>query len=324
MVIRTLAILIVVLADLFALCGQDISEQKKAVAFVFGTVHPRNPDGSQMRTPAGMPLAIEQPLGTAFFVYYPDSRGGPDYGFMYLVTAKHVLKDADGGFLKEIKLRVNLNDGKRSEFITSLPVSDINGNLAWFHDANEAVDVATMPLLPDQKTVDFKAIPVAMFVDDATITTQKVAEGDALYFIGLMTQYYGNNKNYPVVRRGTLALMTDEQIETPTGSQNAFIAELASWPGNSGSPVFLSLSGLRRGSLMMGTNLKFLGILSGSFLNKFKGTLLEATVIEGNELNTGISFIVPAARVKAVLDSPAAQASRDIQIQRIRKQPVQE
>jgi hypothetical protein len=248
-----------------------------------------------MKTPAGKPLAIEQPLGTAFFVVYPDSRGGPDYGFVYLVTAKHVLKDADGSFLKDIKLRVNLNDGKGSDFITSIPVSDASGNLVWFHDTNDAVDVAATPLLPDQKTVDFKAIPLTLFVDDATITSQKVAEGDALYFIGLMTQYYGTNRNYPVVRRGTLALMTDEQIETPTGNQNAFIAELASWPGNSGSPVFLSLSGLRQGNLVMGTNLKFLGILSGSFLNRFKGTMLEATVIEGNELNTGISFIVPAA-----------------------------
>jgi hypothetical protein len=314
--VRTIVILlVVVLADFSVLFGQDISEQKKTVAFVFGTVHPRNSDGTPMKTADGKPLAIEQPLGTAFFVLYPDLRGGPDYGFMYLVTAKHVLKDADGRFLKDIKLRVNLKDGSRAVFITGIPVSDSNGKLTWFQDTNDAVDVAAIPLLPDQHKVDFKAIPRALFVDGATITSQKVTEGDALYFIGLMTQYYGESKNYPVVRRGTLALMTDEQIETPTGLQKAFIAELASWPGNSGSTVFLSLSGLRQGGLALGTNLKFLGILSGSFLNKFKGTMLEATVVEGNDLNTGISFIVPAASVEAVLDSAAAQGSRDAQIQ---------
>ena len=148
------------------------------------------------------------------------------------------------------------------------------------------------------------------------LKNEKVAEGDALYFIGLMTQYYGDKKNYPVIRRGTLALMTDEQIDTPTGRQNAFIAELASWPGNSGSPVFLSLAGMRQGSLQLGTKLRFLGILSGSFLNRVKGTTLEATVIGGNELNTGISFIVPAARVKSVLDAAPAQANRDAQIKK--------
>ena len=90
-----------------------------------------------------------------------------------------------------------------------------------------------------------------------------MAEGDVLYFIGLMAQYYGERKNYPVTRPGTLALMTDEQIDTPTGRQNAYIGELASWPGNSGSPVFLSFGGLRGAQLLLGTKVQSLGILSG-------------------------------------------------------------
>jgi len=313
---RSLVTLLFVVACVSGLLGQDIGEQKQCVAFVFGTIHPRNQDGTPMKTAEGKPLAVEMPLGTAFFVFYPDARGGADYGFVYLVTAKHVLKDADGSFLREVKLRVNLKDGRGSEFIAEIPVSDAQGTLLWFHDGDNVIDIAAMPLLPDQKTVEFKAIPVSMFADEATLKKEKVSEGDALYFIGLMTQYYGDRKNYPVIRRGTLALMTDEQIDTPTGRQNAFIAELASWPGNSGSPVFLSLAGMRQGGLTLGMNLKLLGILSGSFLNKVKGTTLEATVIGGNELNTGISFIVPSARVKAVLDAAPAQANRDAQIRR--------
>jgi hypothetical protein len=205
--------------------------------------------------------------------------------------------------------------------VVGIPVSDAQGKLTWLHDDNDAIDVAAMPFLPDLKTVQFKVIPVSMFADEATLKDEKVAEGDALFFIGLMTQYYGDKKNYPVVRRGTLALMTDEQIDTPTGRQNAFIAELASWPGNSGSPVFLSLGGMRQGSLQLGTNLKFLGILSGSFLNKVKGTVLEATVVGGNESNTGISFVVPAARVKAILDAAPAQTHRDAEIKREQPAP---
>ncbi len=33
-------------------------------------------------------------------------------------------------------------------------------------------------------------------------------------------------------------MMTDEEIDTLAGPQKLFIAELQSWPGNSGSPVF--------------------------------------------------------------------------------------
>ncbi len=319
--LRTIIGIIAVLTSLFA-NAQEISNEKLAVAFVFGTIHPRKPDGTPIRDSSGKPVTtLDAPLGTAFFVLYPDSRGGPDFGFMYLVTAKHVLRDSDGTFLKEIKLRIDLKkpeNGNQLEFIEHIPVSDDGRTLHWFTDNDNAVDVAALPILPSFDRYNYKAIPLKMFVDDELLKTQQVAEGDSLYFIGLMAQYYGEKRNYPVVRRGTLALMTDEKIDTPTGMQRAFIAELASWPGNSGSPVFLSLGGMRQGSLKIGLDLHFLGILSGSFQNRIKATVPDATtVIGGNELNTGISFIVPAAQVKRVLDSPAAQQERDIQIKRL-------
>jgi hypothetical protein len=303
------------LAGSTAVCAQSITEQKETVAFAFGTAH--MPDASKALRP------VYGPLGTVFFVSYPDSRAGPDRGFFYLVTAKHVLKDADGTYLKEISVRMNVRDpttSKGYEDIEHIPVADPQGNLTWLHDSDDAVDVAAIGFLPDEKKYDFKAIPISMFVDDAELHSDQVSEGDSLYFIGLMAQYYGENKNYPVVRRGSLALMTDEKIDTPTGRQKAFIAELVSWPGNSGSPVFLSLGGLRAGHLMLGTNLKFLGVLSGSFLNVLRGTILDSQTVQwGSAFNTGVSFIVTADRVKAVLDSPIAQAARDAEIQRLQK-----
>ncbi len=256
---------------------------------------------------------------------YPDSRGGPEFAFGYVVTAKHVLKDSDGTYLKQISIRLNLTHPMEELGTGSitLPVIDDGGeNLIWFHSSDDAIDVAAFPFLPDADKFDFKAIPISMFADDAMMRNSKVAEGDSLYFIGLMAQYYGKLKNYPVVRRGTLALMTDEKIETPTGSQKAFIAELESCLGNSGSPVFLNLSGMRDGGLSLGMNLRFLGILSGSFINAWKGTILNSQVVEGNVLNTGISFIVPASEVKAILETPSAQSLRDIAIQKLQTEKL--
>jgi hypothetical protein len=300
--------------------SQDITPQKKAVAFAFGVTHPQKPDGKPVLGPDNRPLALDGPIGTAFFVSYPDDRGGPNYGFVYVVTAKHVLKDADGRFLKEIRLRVNLlspSGEKAYDFIEPIEVSNDRGELTWLHDEDEAVDVAALPLLPDMKKFDFRAIPLSMFADDAKLRSRQVAEGDALYFIGMMAQYYGKQRNYPVVRRGTLALMTDEMIDTPTGRQRVFIAELPSWPGNSGSPVLLNLGGLRGSKLALGSDLSFLGVVSGSFVNRSEATMLNAqTVLAGNELFTGISFIVPAECVKAVLNSPMAQNQRDSAVRR--------
>jgi len=318
--VKRIAIILAVLfiAHTSTAAAQAINEQKRTVAFLFGTIHPRNQGGAPITDEKGKPVAIEIPLGTAFFVLYPDARGGPTFGFLYLVTAKHVLEDTDGTFLKEVRVRLNLkvpSGGRQADFL-SVPVSDDRGNLLWYSDSNVATDVAIAPLLPDDKRFDFLPIPISMFADDDLLKREKVVEGDSLNFVGLMSQYYGESKNYPVVRRGTLALMTDEEIDTPTGRQHAFIAELTSWPGNSGSPVFLNLAGLREGSMIVGVNLHLLGILSGTFLNKVKGTTVDAsTVVAGNDLNTGISFVTPAAQIKKILDSQALQQNRDMQVQ---------
>jgi len=309
--------------------GQSaIAQQKETVAFLFGTIHPVNPDGTPKLDASGKPLALYSALGTGFFVSYPDKRGGESYQFVYLVTAKHVLRDNDDSFLRSIDVRVNLKTPKgdsRVDFIKNLPVSDSSGKLLWYHSSNDADEAVAIDCLPDMKVVDFKTIPASMFVDEATLKSSDVEEGDGLYFIGLFAQFYGSNKNSPVVRRGTLAMMTDEDVPTFTGPQKVFIAELQSWPGNSGSPVFLSLGGLRHGGLMLGENLRFLGILLGEFNNVIQATVVgtpSLVVSGGNGANVGVSFIVSAMSLKQVLDSPEAQAYRDRDIRRLSPTPT--
>jgi hypothetical protein len=82
--------------------------------------------------------------------------------------------------------------------------------------------------------------------------------------------------------------------------------------------VFINLAGLRDGNLALGSNFRFLGLLSGGFLNRVPATVLEATqLVMGDGANIGISFIVPAEKLKAILESPAAKAQRDANVQRI-------
>jgi hypothetical protein len=310
-----------------AIAQSPISEQKEVVAFIFGTVHPVGSDKKPMTDKTGKPVVLDMPLGTGFFVGFPDARGGPDYTFVYFVTAKHVLRDFDGSFLRTVKLRVNLKTtvgSSQVDFTEDIPVSDENGKLLWFHGKNESDEAVAFPLLLNQAKAEFKVIPITMFVDDTALKSDDVEEGDNIYFIGLLAQYYGAKRNHPVVRRGTLALMTDEEIPTLSGPQKVFIAELQSWPGNSGSPVFLNLGGLRRNTLSVGQNLKFLGILLGAFLNKIPASVIGGPqVVLGGEdaANIGVSLIVPATSLRDVLDSTEAQRNRDAQIQKLPKQP---
>ena len=269
-------------------------------------------------------MTVETPLGTGFFVFYPDPRGGPTYGFVYLVTAKHVLRDYDGTFLPKLRVRLNLkkpNGDEACAYLDDVPVADTKGNLLWFHNENNAADeTVVLPLLPDEQKFDYMSIPLPLFVTDAQMKSDAVAEGDNLFFIGLMTQYFGYKRNYPVVRRGTLALMTDEEIPTFVGPQKVFISELQSWPGNSGSPVFLNLGGVRGGSLLLGQKLSLLGFVLGAYKNKMVTAVIgeqNEALTSGNEFPIGVSLIVPATRIRDLLDSRAAQSKRDAEIGRL-------
>lgn len=261
-------------------------------------------------------MVLEGPLGTAFFVWYPDARGGSDYGFGYLVTAKHVLKDADGRYLKSVKIRVNLLKANADSDLGlgEVPVADDSGKLLWFDDQDDPQnDVAVLPALPDMGLVDFKTVPVGMFADTGLLQGRRVHEGDSLYLFGLMPQYYGEKRNYPIVRRGTLALLTDETIQTgPNTRQHVYLAELASWPGSSGAPVFLDLGGVRSGRLGFGSEYHLLGLMLGYFSNTRQADVVESrTVTAVDPSNIGISFVLPAATIRKVLDSDPLQRRRD-------------
>jgi hypothetical protein len=142
-----------------------------------------------------------------------------------------------------------------------------------------------------------------------------IGEGDRLFFIGLLPQFYGENRNYPVVRTGSLALLTDEKITTAVGSHHLYVAEVSGWPGNSGSPVFLELGGLRGSGLFLGHDVRMLGILLAESNNLISAKVDESLrYVWGNGQNTGISYVLPATDIMTVLNGQAAQSHRDRQI----------
>ncbi len=298
--------------------AQVFDSLKRTVAFVFGQVHVKSANGQFQLDSTGKPLLLDMPLGTAFFVFYPDERLGKDRGFIYVVTARHVLQDVDGSYLKTVRIRMNLKNadgGSQFDFV-ELPVADGEGRLLWFQDPeNPASDVAVFPFAPDEAKFDQIAISLTIFADKELLKKEKVVEGDALYFIGLMPQYYGDKKNYPLLRKGTLALLTDEDINTETGKQHVYIAEMSAWPGNSGSPVLLNLGGQRETGLFVGYRFYFLGVLLAYFPNLRRGQTVETSTLIGGDLsNIGISLVLPSDTVRKVLDSEPVKQHRERQI----------
>ena len=102
--------------------------------------------------------------------------------------------------------------------------------------------------------------------------------------------------NYPIVRHGKLALLTDEQIQieptTPGKKTDIFFAEVTSFGGNSGSPVFLRIVPLREG-LNINMRLDFQYYLLGVM----KGFVSDQEAKQ----NAGIATIVPADKIADIL-----------------------
>jgi hypothetical protein len=298
---------------LFLLCCSGVlraqvlpPDMKKTVGFIFGKYHVKDRTGTEH--------TLDGPLGTGFFILWPDERGGPDWGYFYFITAKHVLKDSDGKFLSTVRVRLNLksqNSQQNFDYL-DLPVTDGNGNLIWFHDLEDPQDEAVaFAIRPDPDRFDYRTIPPKMFVTDKLLKDEEVGEGDSVFFIGLMAQFYGSKQNFPVVRKGSVALMSDEPLPTPNGPEKGYICEVASWPGNSGSPVFLYLGGIRRNTLRTG-GYWLLGIIISYYNNSRAAELTDtATISFSDPANIGLAFILPANQITKVLSAPGVQQIRD-------------
>ena len=81
--------------------------------------------------------------------------------------------------------------------------------------------------------------------------------------------------------------------------------------GNSGSPVLVDLAGQRDGNMIVGTNYKLLGLVSGYVQESSELTLQPVASYAGTVVaNSGVAMVVPAQQILDLLDQPTLQAER--------------
>ncbi len=243
------------------------------------------------------------PYGTGFFVSVPVEKSS-DRVSGYFVTAKHVLQDEKGNFLPEIVLRLNQRDGNA----TYAPYQ-LNPENILLHEENE-VDIAVIPIAPEQTTIDYKFIQHDLISTPEYIKQNQIEEGDDVFFTGLFTSYLGKKKNHPIIRFGKVALMTDEKIDwkekdKPAISTELYLVECQSFGGNSGSPIFFNLSPMRKPGVMSvgGSKITLAGVIKGSFLSANEIGVIGKTEELYSSENVGISAVTPAYKLKEILFS---------------------
>ncbi len=250
------------------------------------------------------------PNGTAFFVGVKNPSE-PNISSVYLVTAKHVLyKPNTTEFLDKVFVRLNKKEGGSE--INAIPIKAEGKKRTVFTHNDPNVDIAVIPCLPNQTKVDFKFIPDDMITTREAYKDLKIREGSEVFFTGLFSYYPGVERNYPIVRFGRVALVTDEKIEWDRKQMDLYLIEAGSYGGNSGSPVFFFLGSDRKpGSIIIGSPIyKLAGVMQGTFRDAQEIKSIETRKVDFALSSMGIAAVVPGYKLHEVLFSEEVKKNR--------------
>lgn len=172
--------------------------------------------------------------GTGFFYGYP--AGANEAGAMtyeiYLVTAKHVVKNHKG----DILVRVNPATGGFKQF--SLQSEPKPGHNTWFFHPDPSIDVAVCKVNADALIT--LGIAEGFMASEQSMKRKELAEndvgpGDGIFVLGFPMNLAGEKRNHVIARDGIIARVS----EMLDGGSTTYMIDARVYPGNSGGPVVL-------------------------------------------------------------------------------------
>lgn len=232
--------------------------------------------------------------GTCFFVRVSTTARYYDY----VVTNRHVVEEYKARF---IRLHTH---GKNN------PIQVIEG--AWEYHVN-GDDIAACEF-PRPVRYYYLPLPVEFLLAKQNAENLRVGLGDDLFMIGRFLNHDGKDKNVPVVRFGTIAMMPDEPILDNGRLQDSFLIEIRTIPGFSGSPVFVHIPDTRfkdphfRPTVAERKNFAQYGYLErciGIEWCRIKGETVTTPSINGStfniQLTSGMSGCIPSWKILELL-----------------------
>lgn len=223
---------------------------------------------------------------------------------LYICTAKHVIYD------QKIKKFTDNNalafvNAKGSWSAVTHSISEIKKtfNVNWIFHENEDVDVAIMPMGIDIEKADHKTIPLNFLV-----YPEKFYETCNVFFLSYQPGIIMTHKISPVFRSGIISLLNED---------NTFYIDAAVFPGNSGSPVFLTPSAINYGEdnfSLGGDGLggKFVGVV-GAYV-PYKEVAISSQTGRPRiifEENTGLSLIWSSKFINEIIESQTFKEQHD-------------
>lgn len=179
------------------------------------------------------------PIGTAFIVGYP-VPGQTNQFVPLVVTAKHVI-----GTHAKVFGRFSTQEGKTTATVEyDLDALRRSGDY-WEH-VDPGVDIVVFRT-PHFKETKYDVVPLDLIASREDFKTAQIQTTDRVVLPGLLVNFMGLTRNFPIIRGGSIALIPDESIlmRYAIGSkivetkQEAILVDATAIPGESGSPVFL-------------------------------------------------------------------------------------
>jgi len=264
------------------------------------------------------------PVGTGFAagVKYRDTS------FFFFVTADHVVDLVQG---QDIYVRMNLRSGDAGPPIR-LPKKAKIPNL------DRKLDLAIFPVPPLYDTYDSDY--VLLDRNEYTAMLRDIWQpglGDEVAVVGLYTSHHGHTKNILIVRVGHIAMMPDEPVMSTRGYVQAYLVEVRSIVGLSGSPVYITVPPTRtdKGKLeiLEGLGAICIGMMLGYHLVASAEDQIivpqrqPATSRQGmptdpqqdyslDERNTGFGVVLPIERMLDIMESEPVRKKMDEAIDR--------
>lgn len=215
----------------------------------------------------------------------------------HILTAKHVATRKGKNPAEDMLVFLNRKDGTVS--IHSFSEIKIRFGVDWVLHPDPDVDLAMIPIALDPTQDLFKVVPQELFQ-----SPEKLYELYDVFFLSYQPGAVEAEMVSPVVRTATLSMIK---------SDGTFLIDGNTFPGNSGSPVFLKPSAIRfdSGGISLGDDPlggKFIGIV-GAYLpyREVAVSMQTGRPRVVFEENTGLSIVSSVKLIQSLIDSASAQ-----------------
>lgn len=232
-----------------------------------------------------------QPIATGFLVGFAMNNEQDLEKRLYrifLLTNRHVFNNQD---LLWVRF-----DKKNAKGTTRFPVQlKVEGEIKWLAHEDENVDLAMLTISPEflnRNAAEWSFINEELFAYPEKFEEIGIELGDGVFLVGFPMGISGSEKNYAIVRSGTIARIDQEII----GTIKSFLIDATVFPGNSGGPVFLKPEILSLQNTKVVNSVYLVGVVSGYKLyqeplysHQANPPIVGAISVE----NSGLATVVP-------------------------------